>query len=199
MAELGAQEERDRVWSVWQTLHPDAASVQDERGQQQRTTGTHAHAEATEAEDTDARKGSASIADKMRPHDSRVDALLQSEEQRRQRRVSKERAKQDAMAKRAAAEPQYRGARAVHQSAGARRQGFRQRTKEAEHPARGGADLFKDLQRLNAADALKGNSFGARSSKRSGTKERKKTQVEGLRVSQLATGRKKLRVDCAGL
>ena len=59
--------------------------------------------------------------------------------------------------------------------------------------------MFTDLQRLNAADALKGNSFGARSSKRSGTKERKKTQVEGLRVSQLATGRKKLRVDCAGL
>ena len=79
--------------------------------------------------------------------------------------------------------------------AGARRMGFRKRTKESTAQG-GGRDVLKEVQRLNEGDKLKGNTFGARGSTRSGSKD---SRAEGLRGSKLEAKRKRIKVDYGGL
>jgi len=117
-------------------------------------------------------------------------------EEARAQHLAKVHAKKQAQAQLPAApQPAYRGAHAVHKSAGAKRAGFRQRTKM---PTVGGGDeLFQELKRLNTHDKLKGNTFGAKGSTRSGSKDT--SRPDGLKTSLLPSANRKLKVDFGGL
>jgi len=85
----------------------------------------------------------------------------------------------------------------VEGSTGARRAGFRQRTKASTGGA--GEEVFQELQRLNSGDIvkLKGNTYGAKGSTRSGSKET--SRPDGIKTSQLPSLNRKLKIDFGGL
>lgn len=191
VAELERDEERRQVWSVWKSIHArhedkGQSGLKSDVGDDRRSRGAGLGPKETIQEP------GPDLAQTMRMHDREVDSLLKAEESRLEKRAAKAR-REAARREKLAPENAYRGARAVHKSAGARRAGFRTKVK-VEAPSRD-LDVIRDVERLNEADKLKGNTFGARGSKRSGSKEPK---VEGLRASTLKANRK-VKIDLGGL
>ena len=188
VAELEKEEERQKVWEVWKSIH--APQDEDSPSSEGDLDDEQSHSRRTEVDQDE--PDTPDLVQTMRVHNKQVDSLLKGEELRLERRAAKAR-KQAELQEKVALENAYRGAKAVHKSAGARRAGFRQRVK-VDTPSKD-LDVIKELERLNEADKLKGNTFGARGSKRSGSKDSK---VEGVRASMLK-GNRKFKLDFGGL
>ena len=190
VAELEEDEERQKVWEVWKSIH--APLDEADGGSGQGEVGGDKQGELSS--DAGDHPNTPDLAQTMRAHSSQVDSLLKDEELRRERRAEKARKKTELQDKVAAANS-YRGSRAVYRSPGARRMGFRTRTKAVDAPSQD-MDVMQELKKLNTVDKLKGDTFGARGSKRSGSKDR--SHVQGLKASTIRANHK-VKLDFGGL